>query len=120
MPGSAPPTAAALVGAAGLSQVVKADVERDDFSPTQRSSYLRVCAEGAEQLGACLAAYPQVSDANTCVRVALHVLGVAGHLAPARADPRCQGVAKGHVVPTDSGICHRGIPGTVARSRGLL
>src|SRR5918993_2453458 len=79
------------------------------------------------QLGACLAAYAQVSDSNVCVRVALQVLGVAGHVAPARAHPRCQGVAEGHIVPHDTRICYRGfsfqgggIPGTVARSRGPL
>ena len=36
------PAGAALVGAPRLPQVVEADVERDDFSPTQRLSRLRI------------------------------------------------------------------------------
>src|SRR5215217_1739002 len=48
------PAGAALVGAPSLPQVVEADVERDDFSPTQRLSDLRVVSNRVEQLGACL------------------------------------------------------------------
>jgi len=50
---------------------------------------------------------------------------VAGHVAPARADPRSQGVAEGHVVPPDKGVGLCGFTGsyildTLARGSGTL